>query len=156
MTNTPGDGPNPPEPSDDQPGNGEQQAQRPPGQPPTQPYPQPYQQQGGYAPPPQWQQGYAPQAPVQYAPDHPRTMTVLILGILGLVLCQVLSPFAWVMGKRTLDEIDASGGRIGGRSSTQVGYILGIVGSVILGLGLLAVVVWFVFMVVIVGGGMAG
>ena len=151
MTNTPGEGQTPPEPNDHQPGSWEQQPhQQPPGEPPTQPY-----AQGGYGYPPQGQAPYAPQAPVQYAPDHPKTMTVLILGIVGLVLCQVLSPFAWVMGKRTLDEIDASGGRLGGRSSTQVGYILGIIGSVLLGLGLLAVAVWLVIMVAVVGGGIA-
>ncbi len=126
MTNTPGD-PQPPQepsngPADQQPGYWQQQAQ-PQGQP-------------GYPPP-----GYPAQAPMQYAPEHPKATTSLVLGILGVVLCQVLAPFAWVVGKRTVNEIDASGGRLGGRGSAQAGYVLGIVGTVLLGLGLLYLVV---------------
>lgn len=75
-------------------------------------------------------------------PDHPKAATVLILGILSFALCQVLAPFAWVIGRRTLREIDASGGRWGARSQVQVGYVLGIVGSILLGLGVLLGVVY--------------
>ena len=71
----------------------------------------------------------------------------MVLGILGLVMCQIVSPFAWAMGKRTLAEIDASGGRLGGRGQAQTGYILGIVGTVLLGVGLLFLVIYFVFVV---------
>lgn len=86
--------------------------------------------------------GQAPQ-PYGYGPpaDHPQSTTILVLGILGLVLCQVLSPFAWVMGNRVVREIDASGGRMGGRSSANAGRICGIIGTVLLGLSLLFVVV---------------
>jgi hypothetical protein len=138
MTNTPGDEQPPQEPRNEpapeQPGYWEQQGrQTPPGN----------SQAPGYPP-----QGYAPMAPQQYAPDHPRATTSLVLGILGVVLCQVLAPFAWVIGKRTVDEIDASGGRMGGRGSAQAGYILGIVGTVLLGLG----VVYLLIMLVIMGG----
>jgi hypothetical protein len=62
---------------------------------------------------------------------------VLVLGILSLVACAVIGPFAWVMGKRTLEEIDASHGAMGGRGAANAGYILGIVATVLLGLGLL-------------------
>jgi hypothetical protein len=70
------------------------------------------------------------------APDHPQATTVLILGILGLVLCQFISPFAWVMGNRVIREIDASGGTIGGRSNANAGRICGIVGTILIGVGL--------------------
>ena len=40
------------------------------------------------------------------------------------------------MGKRTVDEIDASNGQLGGRGSAQAGYILGLIGTILLGLGL--------------------
>ena len=83
----------------------------PPGQPP------PYQQfQGGYYPP----------------PDHPQATTALVLGILGLVLCGVIAPFAWQMGNRVLREIDAAQGQLGGRSSANAGRIMGIVGTAML------------------------
>jgi hypothetical protein len=129
----------------------------------------PYQQQPGYGPPPgygqappysqpgqaqpgQPQPGYA-QGSYGYvaAPDHPKATISLVLGILGLVACQVISPFAWVIGKRTVGEIDASQGRLGGRGSAQAGYILGIIGTVLLGLGLLVFVVWLVFVVLAIG-----
>lgn len=84
-------------------------------------------------------------------PDHPQATTVLILGIVGMMFCQVCAPFAWVMGRRTLNEIDASGGTVGGRSNVMVGYILGIIGSVLLILGLLAVVAYIVFVIVLIG-----
>jgi hypothetical protein len=85
---------------------------------------------GGYTqgPPPGY--GYA-------APDHPKAVTALILGTLGLITCQVMSPFAWAIGKKAVAEIDASGGRIGGRGQAQAGYILGVIGSVVLGLAVL-------------------
>jgi hypothetical protein len=73
-------------------------------------------------------------------PDHPQAMLALVLGILGLVVCGVLAPFAWVIGGRAVAEIDASGGRVGGRSTANTGRILGIVGTVFLGLGLLVLV----------------
>ena len=95
-------------------------------------------------------------APAYYAaPDHPKATTSLVLGILGVVLCQVLGPFAWVMGKRTLGEIDASHGRLGGRGAAQAGYVLGIVGTVILALSVLAIIAYIAFVALLVGGSVA-
>ncbi|NUR06707.1 MAG: DUF4190 domain-containing protein [Nocardioidaceae bacterium] len=64
----------------------------------------------------------------------------MILGILGIVLCQVLAPFAWRIGKRAVDEIDASQGRLGGRGSAQAGYVMGIIGTALLALYLVFLV----------------
>ena len=86
---------------------------------------------------PYGQPGYG-QQPMGYAPDHPRATTALVLGILGLVVCGLVAPFAWRIGRRTLDEIDGSQGRLGGRGTAQAGYVLGIVGTALLLLGLLA------------------
>ena len=76
--------------------------------------------------------------------DHPQTTTILILGILGLVLCQVLGPFAWSMGNKALREIDASNGQLGGRDTTNVGRILGIIATAILVLGIVVVLFFIV------------
>jgi hypothetical protein len=85
-------------------------------------------------PPPQQPYGYGqPYYPPQ---DHPQTTTVLVLGILGLVVCQVMSPIAWIMGNRVLREIDASGGRYGGRGNVNAGRICGIIGTVLIGITL--------------------
>jgi len=101
-------------------------------------------------PPPEQQPPFGGYPPNQYGappyggfvpPDHHQAVTVLILGILGLVLCQLISPFAWVMGNRVVGEIDASGGQLGGRSTANAGRICGIVGTVLFGLGLLFAVV---------------
>ena len=78
--------------------------------------------------------GTAPTGAPYWAPDHPDSAMVLLLGILGMAVCQVVAPFAWVKGARVKREIDESGGKYGGRSQVQIGYVLGIVGSVILGL----------------------
>jgi hypothetical protein len=80
-------------------------------------------------------------------PDHPQTMTVLILGICGLVLCQVLGPVAWSMGNRALREIDASQGQLGGRDMVNVGRILGMVSTIMLALAVL-----FFLVLLVIGG----
>ena len=158
MTNTPGDESQPPqepqEPSGGQPGYGSQQSQQP-----GSPYgegstPPPYEQQPPYTAP-QYGQPYGQQPGYpSYAADHPKATTVLILGILGIVVCGLIAPFAWRMGKRTVDEIDASQGRLGGRGSAQAGYILGLIGTVLLGLGLLFLVV--VVVIAIIGAATSG
>ena len=101
------------------------------GQPPAQP---PY---GGYAAHPYGQPpqgGFLP-------PDHPQAVLVLVLGILGLVMCQVVSPIAWVMGNRVVAEIDASRGQLGGRSTANAGRICGIVGTALIALSLVVAIV---------------
>ncbi|MEV6770562.1 DUF4190 domain-containing protein [Nocardia sp. NPDC051030] len=65
-------------------------------------------------------------------PEHPQATTIMVLGILSLVLCQLLGPVAWIMGSKARKEIDASGGMLGGRSNVTVGYVCGIVGTCIL------------------------
>jgi hypothetical protein len=78
--------------------------------------------------PPPYQQPYHYQPP----PDHPSATTVLVLGILGLVLCQLISPFAWVMGNRVVREIDGSRGAYGGRGVANAGRICGMVGTILI------------------------
>jgi uncharacterized membrane protein YjgN (DUF898 family) len=75
-------------------------------------------------------------------------VTVLVLGILGVVVCGLCGPFAWVMGNRVEREIRASQGRWGGSTEVTVGKILGIVATALLAL---AVVIGLLFLV----GGLA-
>jgi hypothetical protein len=108
---------------------------------PTTSGPTPTAGQPAYGQPPSPQVPYgAPQYPGGYGPvlpDHPQATTVLILGILGVVVCPLTAPFAWVMGNRVLKEVDASGGTLGGRSTANVGRILGIVWSCLMIAGVL-------------------
>ncbi len=118
------------------------------------------------APPPAYGQNppsYAPAPPPapeygsggMYAgpQEHPKGTMVLILGILSIVICQVLGPFAWVMGRRTLQEIDTSGRTYTNRSMVQAGMICGIVGTVLLILAVAYVIVVVVILGVVASTG---
>ncbi len=158
MTNTPGDGEQPEDPyraPSDQPGQPGQPGQQgqpgyweqqSPGQQPYGGQPPAYgAQPPGYGAPPPY--GYPPMG---YAQDHPKATTSLVLGILGIVVCGFIAPFAWRMGKRTDNEIDASQGQFGGRGSAQAGYVLGLIGTILLGIGVLILVVYLVIVIIAV------
>jgi uncharacterized membrane protein YjgN (DUF898 family) len=78
-------------------------------------------------------------------PSHPQAVTVLVLGILSLVVCGLIGPFAWGMGSRVVREIEASGGRWGGHTEATIGRILGIVSTVLLVLSVVLVIGLFSF-----------
>lgn len=68
-----------------------------------------------------------------------------MLGILSLVVCQIIGPFAWVMGNNALAEIDANPMAYTNRGTVQAGRICGIVAT---GLLILYVVGFIVVLVV--------
>ena len=80
------------------------------------------------------------------APKHPSATTAMVLGIGalgGMFLCGipiVLAPFAWMVGGRAVREIDANPGRYSGRDQAQAGRIMGMIGTGLLVLGVLAVI----------------
>lgn len=86
-------------------------------------------------------------APV--SPKHPDSTTVLVLGILGLALCQVLGPLAWYKGNKVLTEMQANPGKWSGESEVNIGRILGIIGTALLGL-IAAVILLYVFVFVLI------
>ncbi|MFN8072328.1 MAG: DUF4190 domain-containing protein [Mycobacterium sp.] len=92
------------------------------------PYPPPF--------PPQYAGGYPGGYPVR-PPDQPQAVSAMVLGILGLVCCGLASPFAIWLGRKSLNEIDASGGMLGGRGQAQAGFIMGIIGTALWVLGVL-------------------
>jgi hypothetical protein len=78
---------------------------------------------------------YPDYGPSYYGPPpqtHPNGTTILVLGILSLVICSILGPFAWSMGNRALREIDESGYLYENRGSVQAGRVCGIISSVLL------------------------
>ena len=75
------------------------------------------------------------------AVDHPKGITILVLGILSVLCCSPLGIAAFLMGNNALKEIDAAPGRYSNRQLVQIGRILGIVGMVFLVLSLL----WIIF-----------
>ncbi len=94
-------------------------------------------------------------------PDHPEATSTLVIGlvsIIGTFICflpAVLGPWAWIRGRRVIAAIDASGGQLGGRGVAQAGYVMGIIASILLGIGVLTVVVAVVIAFVIGAAGSA-
>ncbi|MGB5532375.1 MAG: DUF4190 domain-containing protein [Acidimicrobiia bacterium] len=81
----------------------------------------------------------------QYYQEDSQATTVLVLGILSLVVCQILGPIAWVMGNNELAGIDAGRRPPQNRGTAQAGRILGIISTVLMIIG---VVFLFIFLVI--------
>lgn len=79
-----------------------------------------------------------------------RGVLVLVFGILGMMMCGAFGIAAWMMGKNDMKEINAGRMDPEGRSLTQVGYILGIVGMVLFCLQILFIVAYIALAVVFV------
>lgn len=116
----------------------------PPGQPPH----------PGYAQP----SGYGQIAP----PKHPQSMTALVLGIVGVaggfMLCGLpflLSPVALVMGLKASREIRRYPGRWSGEGEAKAGFVLGIIGTVLMVLALAALAVLVVIALAVDSGSSA-
>ena len=84
----------------------------------------------------------------QYYPEDSQATTVLVLGILSLVLCQILGPIAWVMGNNELAGIDAGRRPPQNRGTAQAGRILGIISTVLMIIGVVFLVI-FLFIVLV-------
>ena len=75
------------------------------------------------------------------APRADGAITSLVLGIVGLVVCPLCAPFAWVMGSKAEKAVDASGGHLSGRGEATAGKILGIVTCALYALGIVLLIV---------------
>lgn len=73
-----------------------------------------------------------------------RGTLVLVLGILGLIVCQPVGIAAWIMGNADLKQIAAGTMDPEGKSMTQIGKILGIIASVLLIIGVVVAVLTLV------------
>jgi hypothetical protein len=62
---------------------------------------------------------------------------ILVFGILGLVICAPLGIAAWVMGSGDLKQMDSGAMDPSGRSLTNAGRILGMIATILLGIGIL-------------------
>lgn len=106
-----------------------------------------------------WTPAYGPLLPGTQ--EHKGASTAMVLGIIAMVsmvvslfCCVTLpgvlcAPFAWVKGARAKREIDASPGVYGNRGQAAAGVVMGIIGSVV---GLLLVLA-FVGVAVLIGSG---
>ena len=73
--------------------------------------------------------------------NAPGAVAALVLGILGILVCPLLGPFAWLYGRRGQQAVDASGGLLAGRGLATTGKVLGIVGTLLIVLLLVALLV---------------
>ena len=106
---------------------------------------------GAYPPPPQYPPGYGYPYP-QYAPPPPKhsqatpAMVFGIVSLAGLFACVVpilLAPVAWILGAKAVKEIDANPAAYSGRGEANAGKILGIVGTCLIALAIVALVGMF-------------
>lgn len=81
--------------------------------------------------------------------QDPQATLILILGILGIVICGFLAPVAWYMGQAARTRARAAGRDPDGM--VTAGWILGIVGSVLMLLSFALIAVYFVFIFAMVG-----
>lgn len=85
-------------------------------------------------------------------PESSQAVTVLVLGILSLVVCGILGPIAWKLGNDELAAISAGRRPSENLGMAQAGRICGIVGTCLLGLGLLFVLFWLVLVALGIAG----
>ncbi len=81
--------------------------------------------------------------------DHPNAVPALVLGVLGFVF-GVTFPIAWYLGAKGNAEVRREPHRYRSSPMMTVGMVLGIIGTVFIALGVLAMVL-FVVMVVSLG-----
>jgi len=65
-----------------------------------------------------------------------RGTTILVLGILGIVLCQICGIIAWVMANKDLAEMAAGRMDPSGEGTTKAGKVCGIISVVLLVIGI--------------------
>ncbi|MFC8528469.1 DUF4190 domain-containing protein [Nocardia sp. NPDC057227] len=87
-----------------------------------------------------------PNQPIGQPVEHPNATAILFLGAVSILCCGLAGPVAWAMGRRALDQIEESGGAYGGRAQVVVGYVLGIVGTVLM------VIFAILFVLITLGG----
>ena len=80
----------------------------------------------------------SPSAPAAAAPGASgRAITILVLGIVGLLCCNLTAPVAWVLGRQELRDINLGAAPAQDQSFAQIGMVLGMVGTVLLVFALL-------------------
>lgn len=82
-----------------------------------------------------------------------RAILALIFGILGLMSMGLFAIPAWILGKAERQAIESGASPDSGRGMAEAGYILGIIGVVLLGIAVLFVLGWVAFIVYMVSRG---
>jgi fatty acid desaturase len=77
-------------------------------------------------------------------PEASQATLALILGIVGLLLFQPLGPFAWWLGGKEKKAIDAGRRDPANRGQAVAGWVLGIIATIFLILGVLFFVIFLI------------
>jgi hypothetical protein len=85
--------------------------------------------------------------PVQPEKASSKATTALVLGIVGLVCCGLCAPFAWYIGSAEMKQIKAGLSPQAGKGFAQAGSIMGIIGSILFILSIVAMLIYFLFFV---------
>lgn len=83
--------------------------------------------------------------------NNNQAMTVFVLGLLSVISCQILGPVALIMGNNYMAQCEMDGVEPDGLG--KAGRILGIVGTVFLGLGIVFGLLYFVMIFLLVASG---
>lgn len=67
---------------------------------------------------------------------------ILALGLVSLIACPVVGPFAWVMGSNDLRAMDEGRMDPEGKQLTQAGKIIGLVATIILTIQIVLLVLY--------------
>lgn len=81
---------------------------------------------------------------------HRGTM-ILILGVVAIAFVHFVGPFAWWMGSVDLRKMHEGRMDRSGEGETRVGYILGIVSTVLLGIGVIVGLIIFAMFLLGIG-----
>jgi uncharacterized membrane protein YjgN (DUF898 family) len=83
--------------------------------------------------------------------DHSQATVIFVLGLLGIVACQICGPIAFVMGNKYRAACAMEGVEPEGLATA--GWIMGIISSILFCLTLALVALYIVFIVVIIAAG---
>ena len=81
-----------------------------------------------------------------------RGTTILVLGILGLVVCQICGIVAWVMANKDIPKMEAGTMDPEGLGQAKAGKICGIIAVILL---VLIIIIYAIMMVVGIGAAAA-
>jgi len=79
--------------------------------------------------------------------DPGRGPLILVLGLLGIIACPILGPFAWIMGRKDLGRIKRGEVDLSARPTTLAGMVCGILGTLwffVVAAGVVVMFAWFV------------
>jgi hypothetical protein len=84
-----------------------------------------------------------------------RGSTILVLGILGIVVCQICGIIAWVMANKDIPLMQSGAMDPAGLDQAKAGKVCGIISVVLLGIGVIFAMIYVVFAVILIGASAA-